>query len=40
MKKFVKIMLILTLVLVVGGIGFTTAGVAMGLTESVNFCGI
>lgn len=38
MKKFVKIMLILTLVLVVGGIGFTTAGVAMGATtESVNF---
>jgi len=38
MKKFVKVMLILTLVLTVGGIGFTTAGVAMGATtESVNF---
>lgn len=38
MKKFVKVMLILTLVLVVGGIGFSTAGIAMGATmESVNF---
>lgn len=38
MKKFVKVMLILTLVLAVGGIGFSTAGVAMGATtESVNF---